>query len=292
VDRLSSVLGLDSPALSYGLSPASRGLNAPSLNAFRFLPFLQETFPDLLRYNSKHLEQFHPIAKPRQRQNDRPHNVVARPNPPRGFYQPRFEQAEVVTDGVVRSTVTNSTSFKGARPPAISVATSDLRTSGNASGTSAGPSSTSTTFSTVSQKFPPWPEPNPANVADLFDWDMDVPRPSSSSSTSRLPHPHPTNYEHEQSTCAGSVGSLTSPISDLGSHHLGMEDESDENAAAPMLSYEQKDDRVWHWLSSRAISPVYLDTAAGEDPDAFSGESWLPQGGTPDNRQTVSGHSS
>ena len=46
---------VDSPALSCGLSPASRGLNAPSLNAFRFLPFLQETFPDLLRYNSKHL---------------------------------------------------------------------------------------------------------------------------------------------------------------------------------------------------------------------------------------------
>ena len=46
---------VDSPALSYGLSPASRELNAPKLNAFRFLPFLQETFPDLLRYNSKHL---------------------------------------------------------------------------------------------------------------------------------------------------------------------------------------------------------------------------------------------
>ena len=46
---------VDSPALSYGLSPASRELNGPKLNAFRFLPFLQETFPDLLRYNSKHL---------------------------------------------------------------------------------------------------------------------------------------------------------------------------------------------------------------------------------------------
>jgi hypothetical protein len=46
---------VDSPAMSYGLSSASRGLNAPRLNTFRFLPFLQETFPDLLQHNSKHL---------------------------------------------------------------------------------------------------------------------------------------------------------------------------------------------------------------------------------------------
>jgi len=59
-----------------------------------------------------------------------------------------------------------------------------------------------------------------------------------------------------------------------------MEDEPEENnTPASMLSYhEQKDERVWLWLSNRAINPAYLDVEAGEDPDAFSAEPWLPRG--------------
>jgi hypothetical protein len=64
---------------------------------------------------------------------------------------------------------------------------------------------------------------------------------------SHLPHLQATDQDHEPSTCVGS--SLTSPISDLGFHHLGMGGELDEkNVAAPVLSYhEQNDDRIWRW---------------------------------------------
>jgi len=66
---------------------------------------------------------------------------------------------------------------------------------------------------------------------------------------SHLPHLQATNLDHEPSTYVGSVGSLTSPVSDSGFHDLGMEDDLDEkNVAASMLSYrEQKDDRIWRW---------------------------------------------
>lgn len=57
VDRLSSSLGLDSPASqnspsSMGSSSGSSGLNTPSLNAFRFLPFLNDVSPELLKGSS------------------------------------------------------------------------------------------------------------------------------------------------------------------------------------------------------------------------------------------------
>ncbi|KAG9051913.1 hypothetical protein FS842_010827, partial [Serendipita sp. 407] len=54
VDRISSILGLDSPALqsspsSLGTSCGSSGLNTPSQNVFRFLPLINDISPELLK---------------------------------------------------------------------------------------------------------------------------------------------------------------------------------------------------------------------------------------------------
>ena len=72
---------------------------------------------------------------------------------------------------------------------------------------------------------------------------------------SHLPHLQATNHDHDHdpSTCVGS--SLTSPISDLGFHHLGMGDELDEkDITTSVLSYHEKnDDRIWRWCASLSL---------------------------------------
>ena len=65
---------------------------------------------------------------------------------------------------------------------------------------------------------------------------------------SHLPHLQATSLDHEATTCMGSVGSLTSPSSDIGLHHSGMEEEPDEkNVAASMLTPHEQNDRIWRW---------------------------------------------
>ena len=65
---------------------------------------------------------------------------------------------------------------------------------------------------------------------------------------SHLPHLQATNQDHEASTYVGSVGSLTSPSSDIGLHHPAMEDNPDEKSVAPsMLTHHEQNDRIWRW---------------------------------------------
>lgn len=77
VDRLSSTLGLDTPSFqnspsSLGSSRGSSGLNTPSQNAFRFLPFLNDVSPELLKSSSfdfGHLPE--PLSRRRSSQSQR-----------------------------------------------------------------------------------------------------------------------------------------------------------------------------------------------------------------------------
>ena len=71
---------------------------------------------------------------------------------------------------------------------------------------------------------------------------------------SHLPHLQTTNHDHEPSTYVGSVGSLTSPSSDLGLHPLGMEEDLDEkNIAASMFTYHEQNDRIWRWYAAFSL---------------------------------------
>ncbi|CAG8599301.1 15555_t:CDS:2 [Acaulospora colombiana] len=83
VDRISAALGLDSPALqnspsSLGSSCGSSGLNTPSQNAFRILPFLNDISPEFLNATSiKAKNSSSTRPHPQSKTNNNRHNPLS-----------------------------------------------------------------------------------------------------------------------------------------------------------------------------------------------------------------------
>lgn len=83
VDRISAALGLDSPALqnspsSLGSSCGSSGLNTPSQNAFRILPFLNDISPEFLKATSiKAKNSSSTRPQPQYKTNNNRHNPLS-----------------------------------------------------------------------------------------------------------------------------------------------------------------------------------------------------------------------